>query len=99
MTSEDIDLPTERSKHARHMRDAKKVADWLHECGHIYQADVIRRMIRSSIQSRATNKLLAKNLREALGNGFLLRELRKRKLHPEVLFFQDLLKKNLHKVK
>jgi co-chaperonin GroES (HSP10) len=29
----------------------------------------------------------------------LVKRTEKRKLHPEVLFFQDLLKKNLHKVK
>lgn len=44
------------SKHERHLRDAKKVAEELREAGKPYEADAIARLCRSSSASMAENR-------------------------------------------
>ena len=62
------------SKHERHIRDAKNVAERLRDAGQHYEADAVARLCKSSTSSRTTNRVLAEDLRDTLAE---LHELKK----------------------
>jgi hypothetical protein len=56
----------DRSKHGRHIRDARELATRLKEEGQHFEADTILRLVRSSESSRAENKRINKLYRELI---------------------------------